>query len=138
MADIFLHPLHVRERLAWDFNWLTRHQVGDGLWQQNWTHEGRMQEPAEGLNVAVSRWEIVPAIAMPSDRVVVAIEEEGSCIWLIREGYCTHALRDAMNVMLERIAGDGLWLQYWYECRWRRSAQALGPALPSPSLALPA
>lgn len=74
-----------------------------------------MQEPVEGLGIAVSRWEIVPARAMPGQCYVAPVEEEGSCIWLVRDGQCTHALRDAMNAILERIAGDGLWLQHWYD-----------------------
>lgn len=114
-ADIYLHPLHARRRLIAEFNALTRHQVGSGLWQQRWTHEGRIQEPTEGLKVAVSRWEILPADAMPRARVLLPVEERGSCIWLIKEGYCTRDLRDEMNAKLERIAGDALWVQYWYK-----------------------
>ncbi|WP_405924832.1 hypothetical protein [Streptomyces sp. NBC_00035] len=137
-ADIYLHRLHARGPVCWDLNWLTRQQVSYGLWQQNWTHEGRMQEPSQGLDVAVSRWEIVPATAMPADRTVMPAEEDGSCIWLLREGMCTIALRDAMNVMLERIAGDGLWRQAWYEHRERTPAPAvMDPLLTPPAVPLP-
>lgn len=115
LARIYLHRLHADSRLRDDFNHITGHQVGHGMWRQNWTHEGRMQLPAQGLGIAVSRWEILPAHCMPSDRVLIPVEEKGLCVWLIREGYCTRALRDEMNRMLERIAGDGLWLQDWRE-----------------------
>lgn len=125
-ADIYLHPLHARSQLVWEFNLLTRHHVGDGLWRQRWTSEGRMQEPREGLDVAESRWEIVPASGMPRGRTVFASEEDGVCIWNVRSGYCTGELRDAMNEMLARIAGDGLWLQAWYHYR-ERLAAAVAP-----------
>ncbi|MFJ2515641.1 hypothetical protein ACIPEL_36490 [Streptomyces griseoviridis] len=113
-SDIYLHPDHAKSELVHDFNWVTRHQIGSGLWQQNWTHDGRMQEPAEGLGVAISGWEIVPHRRMPSSRSVVPIDQDGSCMWIIREGACSDELCAAMNAMLRRIAGDGLWLQYWY------------------------
>lgn len=133
-SDIFLHPFHARAPLTWQFNWLTRHQVGYGLWQQRWTHEGRMQEPVEGKDIAESRWEIVPARAMPWGKVVVPVESDKSCIWLIKSGHCTVHLRDAMNLMLERIAGDGLWRQPWDE--EQRIPER--PVTPAPLVAPPA
>ena len=120
-ADIYLHALHVRNPLVWQINWKTRHQVGYGLWRQRWTDDGRMEQPAQGLGIAISAWEIVPARKMPSGYYVFPVEQAGSCIWLIRAGFCTAALVDEMNMMLDRIAGDGLWLQGWYE-RPRESA----------------
>lgn len=114
LSRIYLHRLHADSRLLDAFNRISGHQVGHGMWRQNWTHEGRMQLPAQGLGVAVSQWEILPAHCMPSERVLIPVEEEGLCVWLIREGYCTRALRDEMNRKLERIAGDGLWLQDWH------------------------
>jgi hypothetical protein len=115
-ADIYLHPWHVSASLVREFNRVTRHQVGNGLWRQHWTHAGRMQEPAQDLGVAISRWEIIPAAAMPSGCTAMAVEEQASCVWLIRAGHCTTAMRDAMNKLLERVAGDGLWRQSWYDC----------------------
>ncbi|MFG2679240.1 hypothetical protein [Streptomyces sp. NPDC048392] len=136
LADIYLHTLHVREPLVWELNWITRHQVGNGLWQQRWTHPGRMQEPAKGLGVAVSRWEIVPGVTMPRGRTVMPVEEDGSCIWLIRAGYCTRSVRDEMNAMLERIAGDGLWLQRWDDRCVRPPAPDPVPVLAPPVVPL--
>ncbi|MGW6910226.1 hypothetical protein [Streptomyces sp. NPDC054940] len=115
VAYTYFHPLHVREPLVWQLNWIVRHMVGYGLWRQRWTHEGRMQEPTEDLGVAVSRWEFTPGTTLPRDRHVVSVEVDGHNIWLIRAGSCTTALRDAMNQMLDRIAGDGLWYQAWNE-----------------------
>jgi hypothetical protein len=122
-VDIYLHPLHARKGLVWDLNWHTRHYVGHGLWRQNWTEGERMQEPAEGLGVAESRWEIVPAAEMPRDRHVFTVEQDGNCVWLIRAGHCTVSLERAMNRMLERIAGDGLWLQDWSDGRGEAGGQ---------------
>lgn len=139
-SDIFLHPLHVRVRLVSEFNWLTRHLVGDGLWQQHWTTEGRMQEPAEGLGIAESRWEIVPASQMPRGRTVFSTEEDGVCVWNIRSGYCTGEMRDAMNEVLERIAGDGLWRQFWYEHQERPAVEPVtvpGALRASAAISLP-
>ena len=128
VADVYLHPLHVRANLVWDLNWLVRHQVGHGYWRQRWTEGDRMQRPAEGLGIAVSRWEIVPASEMPRNRYAFPVEEEGSCIWLIRSGYCTTALMDEMNVMHERAVGDGLWVQVWEEGRWPPVPRPVSPA----------
>jgi hypothetical protein len=115
-ADIYLDPLHIRPTLVRELNWLSRHQVGNGLWRQHdWTHDGRMQEPAQDLGVAFSRWEIVPGAVMPRGHAVIPVEERARCIWLIREGECTAEMRDAMNEMLGRVAGDGLWRQSWYD-----------------------
>lgn len=136
IADVYLHPLHVRSDLVWDLNWLNRQQVGYGLWRQRWTAGGRMLEPAEGLGYAESRWEIVPAAAMPRGRTVVPVEEEGGCTWLIRAGYCTAAARDEMNGLLARIAGDGLWLQHWYSGDEGRPWPDAAPPLQPPALSL--
>ncbi len=135
-ADIYFHPLHVRSDLVWDFNWVSRHQIGHGLWRQRWTDDGRMLQPAEGHCIAISRWEIVPASEMPRRLTVMPVEEKGSCIWLIKEGRCTIAMRDAMNQMLERIAGDGLWLQQWFDVRELSSAPAPAPTLVPSALSL--
>ncbi|MFI8535313.1 hypothetical protein ACIGMX_34350 [Streptomyces aquilus] len=128
-VDVFLHPLHVREELAWELNWINCQQVGMGHWRQRWLnspHSGRMHDPTEGLDVCLSRWEIIPQARMPKNRHVFPVEKERSAIWLIRSGSCTTAMRDAMNVMLSRIAGDGLWVQNWED--WRGTILVGRPA----------
>ncbi|MHB9861953.1 hypothetical protein [Streptomyces sp. YIM S03343] len=114
-ADVYFHRLHVREPVVWELNWLTLHQVGLEFWRQQWTHEGRMQEGPEDLGIAVSSWKIVPASSMPDARYIFPVEHKGSCVWLVRSGYCTVDFRNAMNATLVRIAGDGLWEQSWNE-----------------------
>jgi len=130
-ADIYVHPLHIREPAVWDLNWATRHMVGMEFWRQHWTHEGRMQEPAEGLNLAEAVWKIVPASSMPAGRYAFCLETRGRSIWLIRSGYCTAALRDAHNEMCRRLAGDGLWVQDWHNDGPPR------PRTPLPALSAP-
>lgn len=124
-SDVFFHPLHIRAELVQQLNQLGLHQVGHGLWRQRWKGHGRVNQPVEGLKVAESRWEIVPAREMPRRRHVVPIEEDGICTWHIKAGYCTGALASEMNRMLERIVGDGLWLQPWNE---EQQISALWPA----------
>ncbi|MFI8531042.1 hypothetical protein ACIGMX_12415 [Streptomyces aquilus] len=135
LAAVYLNPLEIRSPAVWDHNWLTRHHVGHALWRQNWTpdaHEGRMQEPPEGYGIAASRWEIVPAHKFPTDVYVIPLEHDGCCVWHMRAGYVTQTLVDSMNVVLERIAGDALWLQRWYEYRDRFADGPGAPAI-SPS-----
>ncbi|MFM9566162.1 hypothetical protein [Streptomyces turgidiscabies] len=70
---------------------------------------------------------------MPRDRVVLTVEEEGSCTWLIRDGYITPELRDEMNEQLRRI-DSGLWLQGWPRGRQRGARlESSGPVLAAPS-----
>lgn len=137
-ADIYLHALDVRNPLVSEFNRVTRHLVGCGLWRQRWTDDGRMQQAPRGLGIALSAWEIVPGNEMPRGYQVFPVEQDGSCIWLIRAGACTTALVDEMNAMLDRIAGDGLWLQGWYKRpgdeAWPSPVPSLSPwATPVPA-----
>ncbi|NUP19895.1 MAG: hypothetical protein HOZ81_28205 [Streptomyces sp.] len=128
----YINPLEMRSPALWDFNWLTRHNVGHALWTQNWTpdaHGGRMQEPPEGRGRAASRWEIVPAHKFPHGTYVIPVENDGSCVWWIRAGFCTQTLVDAMNVVLARIAGDALWLQRWYDYQDRFPVSSDTPVL---------
>lgn len=130
-AAILLAPGHSSEPLAAEITRLSYHQIVHGMWRQRWTDDGRMRRPAQGLQVAVSRWETVPAHMMPSGRIVFGVEQDGSCVWLIDEDYCTRQLQNGMNDLLLRLAGDGLWIQMWLR---RRPLQA---AAASPLLAPP-
>lgn len=132
-ANIYLNRFHIRDTLVWDFNWITRHQVGNGLWQQRWSNDGRMQDPPHDLGIAISRWELVPTADMPRGRNLFAVSSHGSCIWLIRSGQCTQAMCDVMNEKLRRIAGDGLWMQRWYEPNEHPPTPLPGPTLRSPA-----
>lgn len=137
-ARILLHPLHASHRLADELTYIHHHLVGHGLWQQRWTDGARMSRPPQGLGIAVARWEIVPARAMPSGRLCMPVEEKDSCTWLLHEGHCTRALRDQMNQMLERVVGDGLWVQCWLPRQQQPPGTALGPQPAPSSTRLPA
>ncbi|MCL6734359.1 hypothetical protein [Streptomyces neyagawaensis] len=118
LAAVYINPLEMRNAAVWDVNWLTRHQMGHGLWQQNWgddSHEGRVHEPPRGLDLAVARWELVARDRLPDDVHVFPVEHEGRFIWYIRSGYATQALCDAVNAAFDRIVGDALWVQRWYD-----------------------
>lgn len=129
--NVYLHPLHARRRLCRDMTDISRHQIGHGLWW-GWMREDGIRLPVDGFRRATVQWEIVPAAAMPRDRVVVTVEEEGVCTWLIREGYITPELRDEMNEQLKRV-DSGLWLQGWPHGR----ARGVPLASPGPVLAAP-
>ncbi|WP_216588534.1 hypothetical protein [Streptomyces brasiliscabiei] len=139
LAAVYINPLEMRAPAVWDVNWLTRHQMGNGLWEQSWgseSHEGRVQEPAEGLEAAVARWEIIAAHKLPDGVHVVPLEHEGHFVWHIRSGYITQALCDAVNQAFERIVGDALWVQRWYD-RIRPADSAPGqPSAPAPGAEL--
>lgn len=135
LAAIYINPLEMRSPAVWNFNWLTRHQVGHALWTQDWTagaHEGRMEEPPEGKGRAASRWEIYPAHKFPKGTYVIPVEVKGNCVWRIRAGSVTQRLVDAKNVLLERIAGDALWLQRWYEYQDRFDGAPGAPVVSPP------
>ncbi|TQE35440.1 hypothetical protein [Streptomyces ipomoeae] len=92
-----------------------------------------MKRAAEGLMLAVARWETVPPHLMPTGHLVVPIEDDGSCICVIDERYCTRQLQHDMNDLLLRLAGDGLWIQCWFRHR-KPPATASQDPLPAPTL----
>lgn len=135
LAAVYINPLEMRSPAVWDVNWLTRHQMGHSLWQQAWTpdsHEGRVQEPPQGLRVAVAQWEILPSHLMPRGLHVIPIERRGHFVWYIRSGYITQALCDTVNDAFRRIVGDALWIQRWHDYQERFVDGATGlPKTPS-------
>ncbi|WP_200302294.1 hypothetical protein [Streptomyces adelaidensis] len=132
--EFILHPDHTEQPLCDQFARVTNHCVVHGLWRQRWTDDGRMKRPAQGLRLALLRWETVPAEMMPSGRLVVPVEDDGWCVHLIDEQYCTRQLQGDMNDLMLRIAGDGLWVQVWFRRRPLPSAAAPDPLLAPPVL----
>lgn len=131
VVDNYFHPLHIREALVWEMNWLLRQQVGMGLWRPRGHAEGRMQRPAEGRNVCASRWEFVSPNRMPKGLHVFPLEQLKNNVWLIRAGSCSQALYNEMNQLLLRIAGDGLWEQVWDQGPEERHGSAIPALAPS-------
>lgn len=109
---------------------LSSHQIVNGQWRQRWTEDGRMRRPAQGLGLAVSRWERVPGRLLPSGHVVYGLEDDGSCIWLVDEDECTQRIQNDMNDLLFRLAGDGLWIQCWLRNTHAPSVISAAPAAP--------
>ncbi|WP_032761310.1 hypothetical protein, partial [Streptomyces alboviridis] len=99
-----------------------------------WTDDGRLARPAQGLRLAVLRWEAVPPDMMPTGRLLVTVEDEGWCVHLIDERYCTRQLQGEINDLLLRLAGDGLWVQAWLRRRPLPMAAAPDPLLAPPAL----
>ena len=131
-AAVLLDSDHCSDRLATAITRLSGHQVVHGIWRQRWTDDGRMNDPAQGLMVAVSRWERVPGHMLPDGRVVVCIEEEGSSVWLVDEDECTMRAQTEMNELLLRLAGDGLWVQHWIRRRPLPADSRPAPQLTAP------
>lgn len=109
---------------------LCTHQIVNGSWRQRWTRPGRMQQPAEGRGLAVSRFERVAGRLLPAGHVVYGIEDDGSCIWLVDEDECTHRIQNDMNDFLFRLAGDGLWVQCWLRRLNAPAPADLAPPVP--------
>jgi hypothetical protein len=136
-AVILLHPGETREPMPAQFTQLSSHHIVHGIWRQRWTDEERMTSPAQGLRVGISRWETAPSAMMPAEQIVVPVEHDRSCVWVIDEAYCTPRLLGDMNDLLLRLAGDGLWIQCWFPRRPRTALGALTPLAPSAVPLLP-
>ncbi|KAB1144993.1 hypothetical protein F7R91_20165 [Streptomyces luteolifulvus] len=87
-----LDPRECSKRLPPAMTQMAIHQMVNGSWRRRLTHDGRMNRTAQDLGLAISRWERVPSHELPQDFIVVAIEEEGSCVMLIDEDECTKRL----------------------------------------------
>ncbi|QQM44969.1 hypothetical protein [Streptomyces liliifuscus] len=132
-SEILLHRHHTMgDALPRAFTRLSGHQIVHGSWRQRWTDDGRMTRPPQGLGLAVSRWEAVPADEMPAGQIVFGLSQGGSCVWLIDDRYCTERLVDDMNALLLRLAGDGLWIQCWFR-DWPPRVLHAPPPLLTPS-----
>lgn len=130
--EFLLSPDHTEQPLCDEFDRATKHSVVHGLWRQRWTEDGRLTRPAQGLRLAVLRWEAVPPDMMPTGRLLVTVEDEGWCVHLVDERYCTRQLQGEINDLLLRLAGDGLWVQAWLRRRPFPSAAAPDPLLAPP------
>ncbi|MET7480969.1 hypothetical protein ABZT17_42505 [Streptomyces sp. NPDC005648] len=128
--DVYLHPAHVAPEFVRELNRVLRHHIGSGLWQQYRTDDGQAQEPAQGLDIAQSRWELVDTL--PAGRHLLVLDEDKLSVVYIRRSSCTEEFIEAKNEMLRHLAGDGLWRQYWDQ----RGYQS-GPVKAPPSLVTP-
>ena len=131
-AEVLFAPGHSSQRLVAGITRLASHQVVHGSWRQSWAGSNQARHPAQGLMMAVSRWERIPGRMLPSGRVIVGVEEDGSCVMLVDEDACTPQLQNAVNDLHLRLAGDGFWIQCWFD-HWPLPT----PTSPTPFLTAP-
>lgn len=129
---VLFSPPEVSTRLTQQLTRISSHQVAHGAWRQSGP------SAPEGYWLSVTRWERVPGASLPTEWLVAAIEETGTCIWLVDEDECTHRLQNDMNDLLYRLARKGVYLQCWFRCPPPPAGALPDPALrPSEPLALP-
>jgi hypothetical protein len=131
-AEVLFAPGHIKPRLVAGITRLANHQVVHGSWRQRWTGSSQAAGEAQGFLRGVSRWERIPGRLLPSGRAVVCVEEDGSCVMLVDEDTCTPQLQNAVNDLHLRLAGDGFWIQVWFDRRPLPSALAPAPPLTTP------
>lgn len=119
---VLFSPYEISTQLPHDLTRISSHQVAHGSWRQPG------QDTPQGHWLSVTRWERVSDVMLPTHHMAVAVEETGSCIWLVDEDECTHRLQNDMNDLLHKLACRGVYLQCWF------------PSLPQPpgGLAVPA
>lgn len=131
-AAVLLSRQHVGDRLPHELTSHSSHQAAHGSWRRT----GR-DAPA-GHPLSVTRLERVPTDMLPTGRAAIAIEEAGSCIWLVDEGECTRQLQNDMNDKLYELTRQHIWLQVWFTCRRQPSETSPTPGLrPQAPLLLP-
>lgn len=89
------------------------HDVVHGEWRQDWAHSERFERPALGRLLGTFRWEGVPPDEMPDGHAYCNLTYVTGSVGLVRSDATTHRLRNDMNDVLLRAAGDGLWNHHW-------------------------
>jgi len=135
-VDVLMERGHSGARLLVQMNQVWTHLIVDGPWRQRWTQDGRMDHPAQGLGLFMSRWERVPRHKLPDGHAVWAVERDGSCLWLVEDDECTRELQTDVNDLFLRLAGDGLWIQAWLNRRTAPPARYGSPHLSPPAAPL--
>jgi hypothetical protein len=51
--------------------------------------------------------------SLPGDRAVIAVEQEGVFMWLASRKYVHEKAADEFQEQLDRIVGEGWWVQNW-------------------------
>ncbi|HET9381484.1 MAG TPA: hypothetical protein VFP69_11720 [Streptomyces sp.] len=131
-ALVLLSPQEVGNRLPLELTAHSSHQAAHGSWRRTGP------EAPTGYPLSVTRLERTPSDMLPSGRTAVAIEEAGSCIWLVDELECTQRLQNDMNDTLYELTRQGIWIQTWFTCRRQPPEVAPAPGLnPQAPLLLP-
>jgi hypothetical protein len=88
--------------------------LGQERWAQTEMEDDhRIEQPAEGREIATSSWHRLRDDQLPEGELCVFVELEGCCFGLIHEDHLTQQLCDEINDYLARLVGDGLWRQHW-------------------------
>ncbi|MER8220306.1 hypothetical protein ABTZ58_06860 [Streptomyces sp. NPDC094143] len=131
-VDVLFSPPEISQDLTEQLTLISSHQVASGSWRQD--------GPGlpDGHWLSVTRWERVLGAGLPSGWLVAAVEEAGSCIFLVAEDTCTHRLQNDVNDMLYALACKGVYLQCWFRCPPTPPGGLLDPRLRPPApLAVP-
>ncbi|MDK1473692.1 hypothetical protein QNO07_09690 [Streptomyces sp. 549] len=113
-ADILLHTDAATPALCASLNRWHHRILSRGLWAQRWDGPaGRLDTPPQHRRIATARWATAPA-TLTAGEACRPVERQAGILWLIRDGEATDALIDQMNRRLERLVGDGLWIQRWH------------------------
>ncbi|MGW2210163.1 hypothetical protein [Streptomyces sp. NPDC001781] len=51
--------------------------------------------------------------ALPGDRAVIGVEQEGEFLWLVSRKYVHPKAADEFRDQLQRIVREGWWVQNW-------------------------
>ncbi|MGQ4486850.1 hypothetical protein ACN6LM_003865 [Streptomyces sp. SAS_281] len=88
--------------------------MAQGRWEQTpCSNTDRIDQPAEGLEMASIAWEQVSADVLPSNALAAPVEREGALVWLLNEQHASKQLCAEISDYGRRIGGDGLWRQHW-------------------------
>ncbi|MGW2260081.1 hypothetical protein ACWCXE_20025 [Streptomyces sp. NPDC001780] len=109
-------PGHATTRLCDELNDRHAHMLGaEGRWGQTWDDDkpDRAADTPQGLGIAEVTWRVAQEGELPTGEVCLPLEAEARFVWVIRPGFGTHRFCAEMTEYLERLTGDGLWVQNW-------------------------
>ncbi|MFJ9027600.1 hypothetical protein ACIRQP_03590 [Streptomyces sp. NPDC102274] len=110
---VHIRAFHVASHFCDTMNVLCD-QVMEG-WAQTWANDSPMRadEPPTGACLACVSWRIDQTGELPEGVDCFPLEKRGRFTWTIRKGVITDQLCAELNRYMERLVGDGLWVQKW-------------------------
>jgi hypothetical protein len=109
-----MHEREVTPQLLSQLNDKCQLLLGQERWAQTEMEDDhRIEQPAEGREIATSSWHRLRDDQLPEGELCVFVELDGCCFGLIHEDHLTQQLCDEINDYLARLVGDGLWRQHW-------------------------
>lgn len=112
---VSLGDTHATTAVCKELSFLHRTLTAQGRWVQTsfGGNSDRIEQPAEGHNMARIVWERVPGTVLLSKTLAAQVERNGALLWLVHEDHISAALCAELCVHGKRIGGDGLWQQRW-------------------------